>query len=239
MPKFTELNKTDCYPKEIIDQRLSHAYIVRYGIDNDINLQNNQSPIIPFFMSEIFPLSTTIFKGYIREMSEIKIITDNDLLFSNYEEKKSFKFMQKREETDLRKEHGNVKECFSQMNFFANTKTEVYIRRYTKLFEVIGKIGGFSNGIIFTAYIILYIYSKNLILWNCISVLISSKEINQNIGIIEKNSNNRELIISKIFNRGNQRDNRQIMENSEANNINANQPSNLHSNNNNNTNNLR
>ena len=174
--------------------------MVTYSIDNDIKITDNKKPFKPFLKSETVPLSTSIFKSYIREMSEIRLNSDNSLLFPYYEETKTYKFTQKREEVDLRKEHANVPGTYSQMNFFANTNTVIYNRSYRKLFEVISQIGGFSNGIIYSAYIILYLYSRNIILWSCIASIISPKEINKSLGNVNNKSNN-EIINSKFFNK--------------------------------------
>jgi len=208
--------------------------MITYSIDNDITLNDNKKPFKPFLKSEIVPLSTSIFKSYIREMSEIILNSDNSLLFPYFEETKTYIFTQKREEVDMRKEHANVPGAYSQMNFFANTNTLVYNRSYRKLFEVIVQIGGFSNGIIYSAYIILYLYSRNIILWSCIASIISPKEINENLGNVNIKSKN-EIIHSRIFNK--QKENIKNV-NNEVNS--SSPPSQLQiNNNNNNNNNLR
>ena len=140
---------------------------------------------IHYLKSELILISSSIFKTFIKEMSEIRLITDNTLFFSSYEEIKTYKFSESREEVDMRKEHANVPGIFSQINIFTNTKTAIYKRSYRKLFEVIAQIGGFSNRIIFAAQVLLYIYSENILLYNCISTLISPKEIKENLGIID------------------------------------------------------
>ena len=43
------------------------------------------------------------------------------------------------------------------------------------------EIGGFSNGIIFSTQLILYLYSNNIILWHCIFSVISSDEIKERL----------------------------------------------------------
>ncbi len=162
------------------------------------------------------------------------MITDNNLFFSSTEEKRGYKFTQRRDEIDLRKENLNFPGSFSQMNFMFNTNTEIYFRRYTKLFEVIADIGGFSNGIIFIAYMVLYIYSKNIILWNCIEVLISKDEIKENLGIIDSNKN-KEIINTLNFNISNLNERRLNINNAK----NDLRPSQLNLNDNNDNNNLR
>ena len=143
--------------------------------------------------------------------------TDNYLFFSLNEDIKTYRFLQSREEVDLRKDHINVPGSFSQMNFFSNTKTEIYTRKQRKFFEVIAKIGGFSSGIIF-ASAILYIYSENLILWHCIFTLISSNEIKKIVGLFEENINN-EAIKTKIVHINNLDKQEENKSNSELSNI--------------------
>jgi hypothetical protein len=161
------------------------------SIDNDIKLEDNINPFKPFLKSENSPLSSSIYKFLVREMSEIRLNTDKDLLFNSNEETRSYKFAQKREEVDMREENENVPGAYSQMNINASGNTIIYKRRYKKLFEVFIEIGGFFNGVNFIALIILYIYSKNIILWQCIYSLIPSNELDnrlkENLQNINKN----------------------------------------------------
>ena len=169
-----------------------------FKIDNDIKLEDNKNPIKPYLTSETFRITTTIYKEFWRELSEIRLNTDNSLILSSQEEIKSYKFTTERTELELKKEHPSFPGSFNQINFVLNTKTQIYSRSYRKIFEVISQIGGFTNGIVFIAYLLLYVYSQNVILWHCISTLISEEEIIQNISKLKKN-NNRELIKSKII----------------------------------------
>lgn len=165
----------------------------------------------------------------------MRLNSDNNLIFSSNEEIKTYKFSQSREEVDLRKENALFPGTFSQMNIFANSKTEMYTRSYRKLFGVIAQIGGFTNGIIFTASMILYIYSQNIILWHCISTIISPKEIENNLGLESnelKNKYSRELINNKLFkkNKSNDQEGNCNQENKSSNlpsNINLNMQSDL------------
>lgn len=152
-------------------------------------------------------LSTSIFKFYIREMSEVRIKTDNGIVFNSEEETKNYKFSQKREEVDMRKEHANVPGTFSQMNFIANGNTQIYERKIKKFFEIIVTIGGFANGIIYSAYVILFLYSKNMIVWNCIEANFSQNEINQNVLFIKKEKVQNEVINSRLFNNSEMQEN--------------------------------
>jgi len=150
-----------------------------FSIDYDIILEDNKEPFKPFLKSEIIPISSSIFKTYYKEMSEIRLNSDESLLFPSYEETKTYKFTQSREVSDLRENHKNFPGTFSQINFIANSGTQIYYRTYRKLFEIIVQIGGFFNGVIYTATIILYLYSNNIILWHCIYSIISTNELQE------------------------------------------------------------
>ena len=67
-------------------------------IDNDIKYDDVNEPVKPFFKNNFYHMSTSIFKVFYREISEIRINTDKNLLFffSNYEETKSYKFLETR-----------------------------------------------------------------------------------------------------------------------------------------------
>lgn len=163
-------------------------------MDNDVKLDELNTPFKPFLRNKNLQLSTTIYKNYFQEVKEIRINTDKNLFFESYEQEKSFKFSSLRESVDLRKENSLFPGTFSQMTFVVSGDTEIYYRKYRKMFEVIIQIGGFSNGILYAAYIILFIYSNNMILYNCISSIISKDEVkarlNKDFKIENKNNSN-------------------------------------------------
>ena len=164
------------------------------------------NPSTPFMKNNIFQLSTSIYKSYFRDISEIRINTDKNLIFSDFNEIKTYNFGESRAEVDLKKENRLVPGSFSQMNFVTTGKTLIYYRNYRKLFDVIAHIGGFSNGIISIAYMLTYIYSQNLMNWKCIISLLSQDEVLEGLeklNISEKNqmSNSNEIIIKKNIGR--------------------------------------
>jgi hypothetical protein len=149
----------------------------------DTKLEDFKNPFKPLLHSFVSPSSSSIFKNHIRELSEVIIRSDKSLLFrqSSYEEEKKFKLHLKREEVDLRSDHAIFPGTFNQMTFITSDNTVIYVREYRKLLDVIVQIGGFFNGIIYSATIILYIYSNNKILWVCINNVISSKELEERL----------------------------------------------------------
>ena len=150
------------------------------NLEHDVKLDDIDQPFKPFLKNSMYQLSTSIFKSYYTEIQEIRINTDKSLIFTEMEETKSYKFINTRESVDTRKFH-IFPGTFSQMLFITTGNTQIHIRSYKKLFDVIVQIGGFFNGIVYCANIILYFYSKNIILWHCISGILSSDEIKDNL----------------------------------------------------------
>lgn len=166
--------------------------------DYDIVPTNLDLPLRPFLKQTINPLSTSVFKNYIREISEVRINSNKNLFFGSFQQERGYHVHQLREEVDLRKVHSIVPEKFAEMSIITSEKTKVYFRNYKKLIEVIIQIGGFFYSITNLAILILFIYSNNKILWKCISCTISNFEIEENISRsnimkninIEKDNNN-------------------------------------------------
>jgi len=201
-------------------QRLKQVYILAFSIDYDIKLTDVEKPFKSFVRSEIIPLSSSVFKTYYKEASEIILYSDTNLIFDEYEQSKIYKFTNRREEIDLRPDHANFPGTFSQMNYVANSNTQIYYRSNQKLLEIIVRIGGFLNGVIYIASFILYLYSKNNILWQCIYSNISKKEIEEGLGLIIINSQPQNVINPKFvrINNGN-RDSEMNINNNNENNL--------------------
>jgi len=210
-------------------------------LDNDINLNDVNQPFRPFLGNKNLPISTSLFKNYFREIKEIRINSDKNLFFESFEETKNFKFSNLRESVDMRKDHSLFPGTFSQMTFITSGDTHIYFRKYKKLFEVIILIGGFCNGLFSVAYIILFLYSNNMILWSCISSIISKDEINVRldkkfkINKQKEKSYKSEIILNKRINEDN--NDKQNNNNNSNNIVNNNSNINLNLNNNNNNNN--
>ena len=89
------------------------------------------------------------------------------------------------------------------MTFYNSGNTEIYERNYKKLFEVIAQIGGFANGVFFSAYVILYWYTSNIIFWKSVLSILSPEEIklsikNENIRNIQVEFNSNIIQAEKV-----------------------------------------
>jgi len=173
--------KNDCLPKEIIDEKLSNFFLIISYIDNDIKLDDPNDPFKPFLKHETFPLSNSVYKILKTKIADIRIKTDQNLIFNEYKETKNYKFQQFTESIDFRKDHSLFKGAFSHLTFETTGNTHKYTVIYKKILNVITDLGGFYNGIKFAATFVVYFYSNNIILWKYISSLISTEEIEENI----------------------------------------------------------
>ena len=177
----------NCYPPEEIDKKLHEVYLHFFHIDNDVKPDDVNDPVKPFLKNNQFLFTSEGFLRIYSWITEIKIFTDKDLVFSNFEESKTFKFTGTSFSNELRKDF--VENSLAQVSLIVSGDTQIYYRGYKKLLEIITSIGGFINGITYTVILLLHIYSKNTILWHCISKILSENEISDrlNKSIIEKN----------------------------------------------------
>lgn len=172
--------KKDCFPQEVIEEKLTNFYFTIAYINNDIKLNDLNEPFKPFLEYQTTPLSISIYKSLTTEITDIRVKTDDNLIFYGQDEKKSYKILSTKESVDFKKEYPILKGVFSHFTFTTTGNQHIYDRTYKKVFNVVTDIGGFYNGIKFAAILILYIYSNNMILWHCIYLIFNESEINKN-----------------------------------------------------------
>ena len=162
--------------------------------DNDINIQSKDNVIQPFLKNNIYQITLGAFKNFDFDINHLKVSTDRNLIFSSFEEEIGYKFAPSKETILFWDDHPIIPGAFAQFNFFTSGNSQFYTRIFAKLLELITEVGGFTNGIIFSAQIILFLYSSNIILWHCIFIVLANKEIKERlngiriIDIREKNS---------------------------------------------------
>ena len=127
----------DCYPDEIIEERLSSIFLSVSFLDYDIKLDDFDEPFKQYSKNIIFPLSTSIFKTFFLEFSETILKTDSNIFLINFEEENSFKFQGYRESVDFRKKHDVYPGTFSQMSIITSGNTKIFSRSHLKFFVVI------------------------------------------------------------------------------------------------------
>ena len=171
---------------------------------------DDKNPIKPFLTNNIYKISTNVYTNYLQDISEIRIKTDRNLFLSSYEEERSYKFHALSQFVDIRPDdHIFKKKAITKFTYVNTGSTDIYVRTYKKLFELITELGGFTNGVSNFAVLFLYLFSSNTILWHCISSILTKDEIEMNIAkkIEVRNENDENIIRSSIIN-VNAKDNR-------------------------------
>ena len=172
----TELNKTDCYPEEEINKRLSQAFVSILFIDNEINSEDYQNPISPFLNMKILPITTSLFKNYFLEFSDIRYKSDDNLFFNSFEETQTYKLSEINENVDLRGDNTLFKGNFNQINFIMADETKIITRIYEKISNSFATIGGLTQALIILSKTILYFWSENNVLIYLISTILPNEE---------------------------------------------------------------
>lgn len=128
-------------------------------------------------------------------ISEIKINTDKSLIFSKYDEVKTFKFEGSQFSTIDKNLDLEDPNRLAQVSIIVSGNTMIYFRSYKKVLELISNIGGFFNGVTYTVYLVLFLYSQNTILFHSISNIISEEEISDSL----KKSIVEDIVKTKYF----------------------------------------
>ena len=174
-------------PEEEINKKLSLAQGNILFIDNQIDSDNYRSPVNAFLNNKLLPISTTLYKTYDLEFTDLTYRSDDNLrLFGSYDEINSFKLTEVSENVDLRGENNSVKGAFNQINFLMAVQKRVITRLYEKVTCSFARIGGFMYNIILIAKLLLYFWSENNTLMYLISAIIPDAEKNPSFEELRK-----------------------------------------------------
>ena len=193
---YTQYNKTDCYPQDYIDNKLTQMFLNLVSIENDVNSNNFSTPIKPFYKNEILPISSTIFKNYFKEFNYVIFNSDNGYLLENFQRFESYRTDKIVESVDLRGSNTLIPGTFSQITLRCSGKTEIYSRTYMKIPATIAYIGGILQAVISIGQLFVILWSKNNMLSYLIMNIFDYHEIN-NI-LTSNNLKNRIIEDSKI-----------------------------------------
>jgi len=174
----TLLNKTNCLSDKEIEEKLSQALIAILFIDIQINSESYETPLFTYLNMKLLPLTTSIFKNYIMEISKISYFSDNNLFISSLEETKGYKVSKIIERVDIRGSNNLSKDIFNQFTFTMSDETKIVTRLYEKISNKIAEIGGLAHALIILGKGILYFWSNNNILLYLISRIIPYSEVN-------------------------------------------------------------
>jgi hypothetical protein len=156
----TELNKTNCFPEDFINNKLSQAFLSINFMDNLVDSEDYKNPITPFLNNKLIPVSSSIYKNYFLKFSDLRYRSENNLFFSSYEETQSYKMTEITESVDLRGDNTLIKGTFNQINFIMADETIIITRIYDKISYSFAQIGGLAHIFILLSKLILYYWSK-------------------------------------------------------------------------------
>jgi len=174
----TLLNKTDCFPEDVINKRLSQVYLNLITIENDVDSNNFEQPIMEFYNNELLPISSTIYKNHLKDMNSIKLKSNNGLIMDDYTNYESSRTDNIIESVDQRGSNTIFPGTISQIIFRCSGKTEFYFRTYMKIPASFAEIGGILQAILFLGRLIVHFYSKNSMLNYLIFFNFNKEEIN-------------------------------------------------------------
>ncbi len=199
----TAAGKTDCYPEEIIDKRLSQIFLSFVNLENDIDSNNYDNPILNYHKNEILPLSSTIFKNYLTDINSVKFLSDDGYFFSNENQYISYRTDRIIESVDLRGKNTLFPGTFSQLTIRCSGKTEIYSRYYSKIPATFAYIEGIFQAIIILGKIVIFFFSKNSMFYYLAVNFFDSDQIKSLNG--EEININRKIFLKEnmIINRSN------------------------------------
>ena len=77
-----------------------------------------------FLNNKLLPITTSLFKNYFIEFSDLRYRSDNNLFFNTIDETLSYKFSDVTENVDLRGDNTLIKGTFNQMTFIMADETK-------------------------------------------------------------------------------------------------------------------
>jgi len=157
----TAENKTNCFPEDEIDKKLSQIYLNLITIENDINSNNYQNPILEYTKNDPLLISSTIFKTFFKEVNLVRFNSNNGFIFDTTEKFETYRTDKIKESVDLRGKNTLYPGTFSQVNIRSSGKIELFNRSYFKLQESFALIGGIIHVILLLGKMFVYIYSQN------------------------------------------------------------------------------
>ncbi len=198
----TLANKTNCFPEDIIDRKLSQIFLSFGSIENDIDSNNFENPILKYYKNDILPLSSTIFKNYFKEMNTIKFLSDSGYFIGNEKRYISYRTERIFESVDLRGKNTLFPGTFSQITLRCSGKTEIYSRKYLKISSVFAEIGGTLNAILLIGKTLIYIFSNNSMISYLVFFFLNYEESHNLIKNDKISSKNNFKIPFKTYKRG-------------------------------------
>ena len=150
----TENNFT-CESLDEIDNTLNGGYIELFITDTTIIPNDYKKPIKTFGRNIFNSLNGKDYSEFWLYLKRMDVITDNGLIFHNYNKKYTIAF----DRFNFLK-YTSKDNIFLQIAFKLATTREVYHRSYKKIQEICADLSGLSNGLIVFLELFFYIFKK-------------------------------------------------------------------------------
>ena len=193
------VNSTDnnftCESLEEIEKTLNGGYIEVFITDSTIIPNNYKKPMKIFGRNIFSSLNGKDYSEFWLYLKRMDVITDNGLIFHNYNKKYTiafdrFNFLKYSSKNDL----------FLQVAFKLATTREVYHRSYKKIQEICADLSGLFKGIILFLEFFFYIFKKTFYKNYLLQFFnLDFKNDKKKLSFVAKNHNNEILNKNKIF----------------------------------------
>ena len=186
----TSSNNNICKSEEIINTFLKNSYLMMVYISESVDHSNITNPLVETLRNELYTVAKEHVKRYYQYFqianyeSDIGLIWNNNKKYDLIETKDLHIDFVKEEDQDFYESNALLEIAFSS----TDQKT-IYERKYVKLQDVLGDIGGFTDIIfIFFQFISNYFSKKTMIV--DVTNKIIMKEENRNIKFTLPNGSN-------------------------------------------------
>lgn len=163
----TNLGKTDCYPSEVIDEKIRSFYLITKFIDNYFDHSNLKIPAQPYLRTEMIPAGSSqyVIREMLINMKNIEYFTDENFLISDPQLLKFDALDSVKDFTSLPKTNYDLLTSngspFTSITFTMSSIKQVYERKYYKLQDMLADFGGLMNALLsITMQINLYFSDK-------------------------------------------------------------------------------
>jgi hypothetical protein len=196
-------SSSNCFNDDYTGSYLIDTYVMLLYIDHEIDSNNFETPGKPFLTSQLFSISSTIYKSYAIPIINVEYMTDIGFLFENQKQDNYTTIGDNIiTSTDLRR--GSVFDGnFSTFIFSGYQTKRTFFRSYPKIQDLLANIGGVLKGVmIFFSTIQNFIVRKLLlrdIYHNIFDTTTDDRKISQKFPEKEKDLSNFEKKIEKDF----------------------------------------
>ncbi len=152
-------------PESELAPVLRNVYLAFGYMDNQVDHNDINQPIKPYFKSSIPPLNWDLHNRYFENIGVVDYFTDNDLIFENYQLISSYQSTKLDLTVSIR--HGSTLYpgiTFGTLTIVRDHKVTTFKKSFLKTQTLLAKIGGVLNAFTFLFKFISTIITKNLLL---------------------------------------------------------------------------